>query len=145
MRPSACRQRHLGPSFLLLALAGCDRQPAADPNNREIPWAYGPTANLATEVHLRGTGKEGGSAIAGGWSCRLVDGRRLTVTPRQLASSHPLLGQVVLSVNLFEKSGQDLKSFVSPTITKDGGTFSFDLPADVAARLWDLVLWYRKP
>ena len=128
-----------------MVLGACERQPAVDPHNREIPWAYGPTANLATEVHLRGTGKEGGVAITKGWSCRLQEGKWLTVTARQLVSSHPLLGQVVLGIKLFDKSGQDIRSFESPTITKDSATFRFELPPEVAARLWDLILWYRKP
>ncbi|MBK8096084.1 MAG: hypothetical protein IPK26_03205 [Planctomycetes bacterium] len=138
-------RRRAGLAAVLMALVACERQPAADPHNREIPWAYGPTANLATEVHLRGTGKEGGVAMANGWTCRVEDGKRLIVTARQIAPSHPLLGQVVLGVKLFDKSGQDIKSFESPPIRKDSATFHFELTPEVAARLWDVILWYRKP
>ena len=128
----------------LVAMAACDGKPAADPNNREIPWTYGPTSSTATAEHMRGTGKEGGAAIAKGWNCRLLDKKRLTVTPYQLAASHPLFGKVTMSVALFDRTGKELASFLSPPITKENATFTFDVPETLVPQLGDLVLWYRK-
>ncbi len=140
------RRRQFRPhcfAFLSAVLAACGGGEVA-PTGREIPWAYGPTTGTASAEHLRGTGKDGGAAIAKGWRCRLQDGKRLTVTPYQLAESHPLFGKVVMSVSLFDKAGKEIAAFLSPAITAENATFTFDLADGVAAGLWDLVVWYRK-
>ncbi len=131
-------------ALLLSAVAACGGGPAADPGNREVPWTYGPMTGTSTMEHARGTGSEGGAAIAKGWQCRLQDGKRLIVQPYQLASSHALFGKVTLSVGLFDQAGKQLAMLVSPVITAGNATFTFDLDAAVASQLWDLVFWYRK-
>ncbi len=141
------RRRRLRTSTLALPLAvlvACGDPAAADADDREIPWTYGPMSGTSSAVHLRGTGTEGGAAIAEGWHCRLRGGKQLTVTPYRLAASHPLFGKATLSVSLFDQTGKELTAFLSPTITKENATFTFEVPPDVAAQLWDLVLWYRK-
>ena len=74
---------HLGPirpaavALMLAAVAACGSRTVADPKNREVAWAYGPTVGAATSEHVRGAGKENGVApIAQGWQCRLHDGKR---------------------------------------------------------------------
>jgi hypothetical protein len=131
-------------AFLSLAMAACGGGPAADPHNRDVPWAYGPTTGTSSVEHARGTGSEGGAAIAKGWQCRLQDGKHLIVQPYQLAASHPLFGKVTLSVGLFDQAGAQLAMLNSPVITAANATFTFDIDTATADRLWDLVFWYRK-
>jgi hypothetical protein len=139
------RRRHRFSSLLLLACAtACGGKPAADPGNREIPWAYGPTNGTATAEHMRGTGKEGGAAIARGWQCRLQEGKRLAVVPYQLAESHPLFGKVALAVSLFDKNGKEIGAVLSPPLAAGKASFTFDVDEAAAKNLWDLVIWYRK-
>lgn len=138
------RPHPLGTVVFLLAAAACGGEAAADPRNREIPWTYGPTSSTATAEHARGTGTDGGAAMARGWQCRLQDGTHLLVQPYQLAASHPLFGKVVLTVGLFDQAGKQLSTLRSPVLTAANSTFTLELPPDVAARLWDLVFWYTK-
>jgi hypothetical protein len=135
----------LAAALLVAATAACGGGTAADPNDREISWAYGPTAGGATAEHVAGTGKDGGAAIAKGWQCRLRDGKRLVVRPYQLAPTHPLFGKVVMSFGLFDKAGQQIGTVLSPTVTAEKASFEFELADAEAGRLWDLVIWYRKP
>lgn len=125
-------------------LAACGGTPVTDPNNRDIPWNYAPTNSMATAEHMRGTGKEGPGPIAKGWHCKLVGGKQLTILPYQLAPKHALFGKVVMTVGLFDKSGKELASFVSPVITDRNASFTFDVPEPAVAQLWDLILWFRK-
>lgn len=129
---------------LVGAVAACGAKTAVDPNNREVPWAYGPRTSTSTAEHLQGSGHEGGMAIAKGWQCRLQGGKQLSIRPYQLATEHALFGKVALSVSLFDTTGKELGSFVSSAITPQNATFTFEVTEDVAKRLWDLVLWYRK-
>lgn len=129
-------------AFLLVVVAACSK--AADPNNREVSWTYGPTTAEATAEHAQGVGGKNGPAIAKGWQCRLQDGKRLVVRPYQLASSHPLFGKVVMSVGLFDKTGKDIETVRSGPITAENATFTFELTEAAAGRLYDLVIWYRK-
>lgn len=131
-------------ALLLAGTVGCGGKPSADPKNREIPWAYGPTNGTATVEHLQGSGHRGGAAIAKGWQCRLQDGKQLVVKPFELAAAHPLFGKVALSVSLFDKDGKEIGALVSPPITAQNATFTFDVAEAVVPRLWDLVIWYRK-
>lgn len=128
---------------LLLVMAACGSGTVADPGNREVPWTYGPTTGGATAEHARGTGSDGGAAIAKGWQCRLQDSKRLVVRPYQPASSHPLSGKVKMVIGLFDKAGKDLATVVSPTVTAPAATFTFELEDAVAKNLWDVVIWYR--
>lgn len=127
-----------------VAVAACGGKIAADPNNREIPWTYGPRTSTSTAEHLQGTGHEGGAAIAKGWQCRLQGGKQLVIRPYQQASDHAMFGKVALAVSLFDTKGKEIGSFVSSAITPQNASFTFELSADVAKQLWDLVLWYRK-
>ena len=129
---------------MTVAVVAYGGKTAADPNNREIPWAYGPRTSTSTAEHLQGSGHEGGAAIARGWQCRLQGGKQLAIRPYQLASEHALFGKVALSVSLFDTTGKELGSFVSSAITPQNASFTFDLADDVAKQLWDLVFWYRK-
>lgn len=130
-------------AFLLVATA-CGDKAAVDPNNREVSWIYGPTKGGASAEHVRGTGKEGGAAVAKGWQCRLQDGKRLTVKPFELAESHALFGKVVMVVGLYDKNGKDLTTVTSTPLTAENAAFTFELTDAVAKELWDLVIWYRK-
>lgn len=134
--------RNAALAFLLFATAGCGRDMAADPKNREVPWTYGPTTGGATAEHVQGTGKRGGAAIAKGWQFRLQDGKRLTVRPYQLAESHPLFGKVAMSVGLFDKTGKELATVLSAAITAQNASFTFELTDAVASQLCDVVIWY---
>jgi len=143
-----CKRTHRRPfcpmAFLLVALAACGGGTAPDPNSRDIPWTYGPTKGGATAEHARGTGSDGGTAIAKGWQCRLQDGKHLTVQPYQLATSHALFGKVAMTVGLFDKTGKQLATLVSPVITAENATFTLELGDEVASQLWDVVFWYSK-
>lgn len=130
--------------LLFVAATACSSDTPADPNNRPIPWAYGPVSGVSTAEHARGTGSEGGAAVAKGWQCRLQDGKQLVVRPYELAASHPLFGKVALSIGLFDKTGKQLSTLRSPVLTAANSTFTLELPPDVAAPLWDLVFWYVK-
>ncbi len=132
-------------ALLLAALAACGNKAAVDPKNREVPWTYGPTTGGATVEHVQGAGKkEGTPAVARGWNCRLQDGKRLTVRPYELTSTHPLFGKVALSVGLFDKTGKQLAMLRSEPITAQNATFTFDVEEAVAKELLDAVLWYVK-
>jgi hypothetical protein len=144
LRPHRHRVGPAPLALLLAAATACGSGTATDRHDREIPWTYGPTTSVATAEHARGTGSEGGAAIAKGWQCRLQDGRHLTVRPFQLASAHPLFGKVTMSVGLFDKTGQQLATLRSPVLTAENATFAFELDEAVADQLWDLVFWYRK-
>lgn len=124
------------------AIAACGSRVAADPNTREIAWTYGPTTGGATPVHVLGTGKKDGAALARGWQCRLHAGRRLVVKPYQLAATHALFGKVALTIALFDQAGQQIGSVRSPVVTAESTEFRFELTEAVAGRLWDLVIWY---
>jgi hypothetical protein len=131
--------------LLLLAATACGDPPvAADPNRRKIDWTYGPTTGGATTEHVRGTGKEGGKAIAKGWQCWLLDGKRLTVQPYELAASHPLFGKVTMGIGLFDKNGKELAMLASPPLAAGAATFTFEIAEDTAKQLLDVVIWFRK-
>lgn len=138
------RTRSVRPAALALALAAvaaCGGS-TKDPNNREIPWKYGPTTAEATPVHMSGTGTKGGAPVAKGWKCRLRDGKHLTVQPYELAATHPLFGKVAMRIALFDKNDQPIETLRSPAITAQDASPSFELTDDVARRLWDVVIWY---
>lgn len=143
LRPHRCRPAP-ATAFLLLTLAACNEGPTADPQNREVAWTYGPTNGTSSFEHARGTGSEGGAAVAKGWHCRLQEGKRLIVQPYQLAASHPLFGKVTLAVGLFDQAGAQLAMLNSPVLTAETTTLTFDVDQAAAARLWDVVFWYRK-
>lgn len=133
-------------AFALLVLpTACSSEVAKDPNNREIAWSYGPTQGGATQEHLIGSGTQGDGPVAKGWQCRLVDKKRLTIQPFSLAKSHPLFDQVVLVIGLFDQTGAQLATVRSAPVTAANASFSFDVEPDVAAKLWDIVIWYAKP
>lgn len=124
------------------AAAGCGRK-AADPNDREVPWTYGPTTGGASAEHVGGTGAgKGGRALSKGWQCRLLDQKRLVVRPYQLAGDHPLFGKVALNIGLFDKSGAQIGMVRSGPVTKDAAEFPFELEDEVVRRLWDAVIWF---
>lgn len=110
-----------------------------------MTWVYGPTTGGASAEHVLGTGKKDGNKIAQGWQLRLQEGRRLAVRPYQLADAHPLFGKVVLSIALFDKAEQQIGTIQTGPIQAKNATFTLDLAPDVAARLHDVVLWYRTP
>lgn len=143
---STCALRPLALLLLLLPVtaAACGDVAVADPNNRDIPWTYGPVSGVSTAEHARGSGSEGGAAVAKGWQCRLQDGKQLVVRPYGLAPSHPLFDKVALSIGLFDKTGKQLSTLRSPVLTAANATFTLELAPDVAAALWDLVFWYVK-
>lgn len=145
MPDRACRPASpfVAPLLAAAALAACGSEPAADPANRKIPWSYAPTTGGAAPEHRRATGAEGGKAVAEGWRCRLQDGRRLTVQPYNLAASHPLFGKVALTIGLFDRQGRDLATFVSPVLTAEPVTWTFELTDAVARDLCDVVIWIR--
>lgn len=126
----------------LAAIAACGSRAAADPDSRTVAWTYGPTTGGATSVHVQGTGVKDGAALARGWQCRLLAGRQLVVQPYQLAATHALFGRTVLTIGLFDQTGQRIGSVRSPVITSSSTVFTFELAAEVASRLWDLVIWY---
>ncbi len=135
-----CRAAAL--AFLLAAACGSGKE--TDPNNREIPWTYGPTTGGATAVHTQGAGKDG-PPIAVGWKFRLLDGKRLAVVPYELAKAHALFGKVVMNIGLFDQTGKQIGTVRSDVIAAQAASFTFELEPDVASRLWDVVIWFRKP
>ncbi len=145
MQPRARRlpSRSAAAAFLFAA-AACGERVQSDPANREVSWTYGPMSEVASAEHSQGVGGKNGPGITKGWKCRLENGKRLVVRPYELASSHPLFGKVVLAVGLFDKNGKDIETLTSGVITATNATFTFDLSEASAARLWDLVFWYRK-
>ncbi|MBM3494301.1 MAG: hypothetical protein FJX72_08275 [Armatimonadetes bacterium] len=126
-------------------LPACGGKPAKDPEDKEIPWTYGPTQGGASRTHALGTGVDGNRPVAVGWQCRLVDKKRLTIRPFSLASSHPLFGKAVLHVGLFDRGGTQLATERSGTISAQNASFAFDLADDMAQRLCDVVLWFAEP
>ena len=129
---------------LLLAVAACGSSSTFDPNNREVPWTYGPLTGGATEVHLSGAGKKG-EPVAKGWQCRLVQQKRLTVAPYQLAAAHPLFGKAMLSIGLFDRAGNRIETLRTTPLAAGGGAFSFELAEATAKALNDVVIWYVEP
>jgi hypothetical protein len=136
--------RRLAAIALCAFAAACGNRAAADPNDREVPWTYGPMQGGASAEHLAGAGKKGGPALAKGWQCRLQENKRLVVRPYQLASSHPLFDTVSLSIGLFDKTGAQLGMLRSGKLTASNATSTFELDAATAGRLYDVVLWYVK-
>lgn len=135
--------RNRGVALLLASVAACGNPVAADPNNREVAWTYGPMTGGASAEHAKGAGEKG-SPIATGWRLRLHDGKRLTVKPYQLAETHPLFGRVAMSVGLYDQDGKEIAMLRSDVLTAQNASFAFDLEEGVAARLWDAVLWFVK-
>lgn len=128
-----------------LCLAGCGGGAPADPNLRQVPWKYGPTNSLSSREHMRGTGTEGGEALAKGWRLRLEDQRQLTVQPFELAAAHPLFDKVVLAIHLFDQAEQEIHHVVTTPLTPTNASFTFDLEPALAAKVRDAIVWYRKP
>lgn len=129
----------------LVASSSCSKPKPYDWKNRDISWAYGPTQGAARSEHLEGTGTKGPGKITEGWKCHLVDGNKLTIKPYNLAKSHALFGKTKLIVGLFDKSGAQLQTLTTGTLTKENASFEFDVEEKVAKPLWDLVIWYGKP
>lgn len=145
MRAMTLSRRFATIALVCSALAaGCGSRVTNDPNDREVPWNYGPLTGGATAEHLAGAGKKGGDPVAKGWHCRLQERKRLVVRPYQLAESHPLFDKVALSIGLFDKTGAQLGMLRSGRIGAGKATFTFDVDAATAERLWDLVIWYVK-
>lgn len=143
MRLRARRRSFLLTATLLLATAGaCGNRLAPDPNNREVAWSYGPTNGGASPEHVQGTGANGGTAIARGWQCRLQDGKRLVITPYELATKHPLFGKVTLAVGLYDATGAPIELRQAGTVTATTTSFTLDLSDATVARLSDLVFCY---
>jgi hypothetical protein len=126
----------------LAALTACGGQAPVDPNNREIPWTYGPRTDDSTREHLLGSGTKFGAAIARGWQCRLRNGTELVVQPFELAANHPLFDKVVLSIGLFDPKGERLANLVSQPLTAKTAAMTFAVEPAVGQRLQDLVLYY---
>jgi hypothetical protein len=127
--------------MLMLTAIGCGGK-SDTAKGREIPWTYGPTTGGAAAEHVQGAGK-GGAAIARGWKCRLLQ-KQFTITPYQLAGTHPLFGHVVMNIGLFDKEGKQLDTVNSTAVTAANAAFMFELEEDVAAKLLDCVIWFRK-
>lgn len=136
--------RSLATAILLATVTACGGSVDVDPNNRELAWSYGPVTGTSTPEHARGTGNEGGEAVAKGWKVRLQDGKRLVVTPYQLAASHPLFGKVTLAVGLFAQNGDQLAMRNSEVLTATTNELVFEVDEAQVKRLWDVVFWYRK-
>lgn len=128
-------------ALLAAALAGCERT-AVDPNNREIPWAYGPLTPTSSAEHLGGAGKKG-APIAKGWQCRLQEQKRLVIRPYELSAEHPLFGKVALAVRLYRQDTllHDAKTDV---IRADNATFTIEVDPAVGAKLDNLIFFYVK-
>lgn len=128
-------------TLLAAALCGCDRT-AVDPNNREVPWAYGPLTSTSSVEHLGGAGKKG-PAIAKGWQCRLQEQKRLVIQPFQLSAEHPLFGKVALAVRLYNNDTL-LHEAKTDVIRPDNATFTLDVDPAVGAKLNNLIFFYVK-
>ncbi|MFK7742766.1 MAG: hypothetical protein AB8H80_20815 [Planctomycetota bacterium] len=145
-RPTAYRSPLCvaGITLALLTATSCGgKTKPVDRSNRDLAWKYGPTNGSATSTHLRGSGTQGGSAMAEGWRCKLREGKRVTVTPYKLEKKHPLLGKAKLAVGLFEPSGEMLELLFSDPITADSSSFDFELKAETSKKLNDIVIWYK--
>ena len=138
--------RRLATVFVVLSslATACKNRVANDPNDREVPWTYGPMQGGASAEHLAGAGKKDGPAIAKGWQCRLQENKRLVVRPYQLAESHPLFDKVSLSIGLFDKTGGQLGMLRSGKLTAGNAASTFEIDAATAGRPYDVVLWYVK-
>lgn len=136
--------RYAGLAFLLSAVPACGSETPYDSKNREIAWTYGPTTGGATRVHLTATGTKGPGAIAKGWKCRLVDGKRVTVNPFELAQSHELFGKVAINLGLFDKNGKQIETIRTEAITAQNATFSLEITEAVSKQLCDAVIWFVK-
>lgn len=130
-------------SAMLLHVA-CGGHAADAARGREIGWTYGPTTGGATALHVQGTGTKRGEPVAQGWQLRLRD-TRLTVMPYRLAASHTLFGKAALSIGLYDADGKQIGMVRSPVLAAGQADFAFELEAAVAARLWDVVIWYVEP
>ncbi len=129
---------------LLATLSACGGGEPYDWKNREISWRYGPTTTAARAEHLAATGKAKNSKgpIAKGWKLRLVDAQKLTVQPYQLSESHESFGAVKMLVNLYDRSDQRIGIKETPAITADNASFTFELTAELAQKLGDVVIWF---
>lgn len=139
--PRPHRRPFSSTALALLAATACGADKSTAPQGREIPWVYGPTTGGATAEHVQGSGKKG-EPVAKGWKFRLQQGRRLVLTPFQLASTHPLFGKVAVNVGLFDQADQPIGTVTSGVITAANATFTFELDEAVAAKLASLVIWY---
>lgn len=142
IRASRPTPRTIALLSMLACAAACGSRISGDPNNREIAWSYGPVTGGATKVHVQGAGKDKLPPVAKGWHCRLLERKRLTVQPYQLADSHPLFGKVALSIALFDKAGQQLEMVRTDTLTAQTSVMTFDIAESVATQLWDVTIWY---
>ena len=131
---------------LLFALPSCGKKQTVDWRNRDVAWKFGPTTGAARSEHLIATGtKRGSTPLAEGWNCRLIDGKTLTVKPYKLTTDHRLFGKTIMRIGLFNKASERLGTVSSEVITADNASFSFEIPAEHAKPLWDLIIWFRKP
>jgi hypothetical protein len=139
--PSAISTRTVLAVAFAAVLASCDRT-AADPNNREVPWAYGPLVDTASAEHLGGAGKKG-APISKGWQCRLQDQKQLVIRPFQLSAEHPLFGKVALVVRLYDNDtllGEQRTDVLRP----DNATFTLAVDPAVGPKLNNLIFFYVK-
>ena len=63
----------------------------------------------------------------------------------ELATDHRLFGKTIMRIGLFNKASERLGTVSSEVITADNASFSFEIPAEHAKPLWDLIIWFRKP
>ena len=143
--PTKCLRSSFALACLLFALPSCGSKQATDWRNRDVAWKFGPTTGAARSEHLTATGNKGSKPLAQGWNCRLVDGKTLTVKPYKLANNHSLFGKTIMRIGLFNKASERLGTVSSDVITADNASFSFEIPAEHAKPLWDLIIWFRKP
>lgn len=129
---------------LIAACGGADEQ-AYDWRNRDLAWKYGPTHGTATREHLLGTGTLRGEAMAEGWRCELVEGKRLTIKPFRLADEHELFGEAGLVVSLFDRQEEEITTLRTTAVNRGAATFSLDLDEATARAVSDLILYYGKP
>ncbi|MBM3974878.1 MAG: hypothetical protein FJ301_12345 [Planctomycetes bacterium] len=128
-------------ALLVAGLAGCDRT-TADPNDREVPWAYGPLVDTASAEHLGGAGKKG-APISKGWQCRLQQQSKLVIRPFQLSSEHPLFGKVALAVRLYANDTL-LDEQRTGVLQSGNATFTLDVDPAVGPKVNNLIFFYVK-
>ena len=75
----------------------------------------------------------------------LVDGKTLTVKPYKLTTDHRLFGKTIMRIGLFNKASERLGTVSSEVITADNASFSFEIPAEHAKPLWDVIVRTRTP
>lgn len=127
--------------LVFAGLAACDRT-ASDPNDREVPWAYGPLVDTASAEHLGGAGKKG-APISKGWQCRLQQQSKLVIRPFQLSAEHALFGKVALVVRLYDNDtllGEQRTGVLQP----GNATFTLDVDPAVGPKLNNLIFFYVK-